>query len=432
MGNHISKQISRQKRLANIQYKNERERAFIQTLADRKPSNQSWKQLVDTLYWGTVTEEKLVSDAYVQLHQLFKKFTANKRVEKKKFREVLIHVQQQKCHKLLQDARYLIALFALSNHASAMVRAIKEWKRPSYSVEKQFISLVSHCFARYEVPLFFYQVWFDEKKSTQQQWFIDIGSGKSIRCARGLPVRMTKKMAHIFLQAPEALTVEEALRWAQARSMGGGDRVAQAIAVSPLSRNEFREEVFWETVIRFFAQQPDEHAARVGEVIDYIAAVYRQNRDFTMKGRTWNALWRQTEAWHEQLNRERKLGGRYVWERSGIGEREVKKGSRNKTKTYTLVELCSSKELATEGRKMRHCVSSYAHVCFKQRCAIFSLRVYEQGIAEETTLATIEVDLKQRRIVQAKARFNARISATAQQMMEKWATEEGLTISPWL
>ncbi|MGB3849021.1 MAG: PcfJ domain-containing protein [Tunicatimonas sp.] len=431
MGNR-TKHLSRQKRLAYIQHQNERELAFAKTLAERKPAHKSWKQRIEAFYHHAVPEEQLVTTIDRELHQLFSAMAAKKLAQRICFRALLLHLDQQKCQKLLQDPDYLTGLFALSSHVPTIRQPVKTWRRTSHNTEKQFVSLINHCFVRYAVPPFFYRVWLDAKKTTQQRWFIDLAQGKSIRQVGKLPVAMTKKMGHFFTQAAATLTVEEALRWAQAKGMGGSDQLAQAIAGSRLSRNEFKEERLWETVIRFLVQQPEEHAPRVGEVIDYIAHAFEQNATFSMKGRTWTALWRQTEAWHEELNRERKLGGRYTWEASGIAERVVTKGSGNKVKTYRLMELCSSKALATEGRKMRHCVSSYAHVCYKQRSAIFSLRVRDQLTAEESTLATIEVDLRQRRVVQAKARFNAPISAPACQMMEEWAKEEKLTLSPWL
>ena len=423
--------MSRQQRLAYLQYQAEQERAFAETLAERKPIRKSWKQRIDALYHRTVSEDELVSTIDIHLHDLFGRIAIKKLAQRKCFRVILLHLDRQKCHRLLEDTNYLTGLLAISYHVYAIRQPVKIWRRTSHNVEKQFVSLVNHCFVHYPVPPFLYQVWFDSKNVIPQQWFIGVAKGKNIRHAKELPIAMTKKMAHFFGQASSTSTVEEALRWAQAKGTGGSNRLAEAIASSRLSRNEFRAEPFWETVIRFLVQQSDEHAGRVGEVIDYLANALGQDAALSMKGRTRNALWRQTEAWHEELRRTRELGGRYVWEASGIGERLVTQGKGSKTKTYTLIELRSSKALAMEGRKMRHCVSSYAYVCHKRRSAIFSLRVHDQAIAEENTLATIEIDLKQRRIVQAKARFNAPITRIAQQMMEKWAKEEGLTLSPW-
>ena len=432
MGNYTTKRISRQQRLAYLQHQTEREQAFVKTLANRKPVRKAWQQRVDALYHRTVSEAEAASAVDIHLHGLFGRIASEKLAQRKCFRAVLLHLDQQKCQRLLQETTYLTGLLAISHHVHAIRQPVKIWRRTSHSVDKQFVSLINHCFVCYPVPPFLYQVWFGTNKTVQQQWFIDVAQGRNIRHAKGLPIAMTKKMAHFFGHAPATLTVEEALRWAQAKGMGSSDPLAEAIAGSRLSRNEFRAEPFWETVIRFLVQQSDEHAGQVGEVIDYLANVLDQNTAFSMKGRTWNALWRQTEAWHEELHRTRKLGGRYVWEASGIGERLMTQGRGNKTKTYTLIELCSSKALAMEGRKMRHCVSGYASVCYQRRSAIFSLRVHDQATAEESTLATIEVDLKQRRVVQAKARFNAPITQRAQQTMKKWAKEEGLTLSPWL
>lgn len=63
----------------------------------------------------------------------------------------------------------------------------------------------------------------------RRKWFTHIGTGGSVRDI-DTPVRLTRRMAHVFLQAPRD-TVERNLRWAQVVGMGGDDRLARAIAL---------------------------------------------------------------------------------------------------------------------------------------------------------------------------------------------------------
>ena len=318
MGNR-TKHLSRQKRLAYIQHQNERELAFAKTLAERKPAHKSWKQRIEAFYHQSVPEEQLVSTVDRELHQLFSAMAAKKLAQRICFRALLLHLDQQKCQKLLQDPDYLTGLFALSSHVPTIRQPVKTWRRTSHNTEKQLVSLINHCFVRYAVPPFFYRVWLNAKKTTQQRWFIDLAQGEDYTRQVGkLPVAMTKKMGHFFTQAAATLTVEEALRWAQAKGMGGSDSLAQAIAGSCLSRNEFKEERLWETVIRFLVQQPKKHAPRVGEVIELHCPCFRAERDLFYEGQNLDcAVAANGSLARELRNRERKLGGRYTWEASG-------------------------------------------------------------------------------------------------------------------
>lgn len=83
-------------------------------------------------------------------------------------------------------------------------------------------------------------VWFmdDSQSARRQIWFAHIGAGLNIRTA-DLPLLLTKRMAHVFPQAPSHYLADEALRWAQVLGQGGDTDLADAInatrlgAVSP-------------------------------------------------------------------------------------------------------------------------------------------------------------------------------------------------------
>ena len=109
----------------------------------------------------------------------------------------------------------------------------------------------------------------------------------------------------------------------------------------------------------------------------------------------------------------------------------LEKKEEKELKKYRLFELCSSKELIVEGRKMNHCVASYARSCCVKVTSIFSLRRISLSKGHEI-LATIELDNKSQTIVQAKARFNKPITAATKKIMKDWAAQHDLKIGKWL
>ena len=78
---------------------------------------------------------------------------------------------------------------------------------------------------------------------------------------------------------------------------------------------------------------------------------------------------------------------------------------------------------------MKHCVASYTHYCAQGRSAIFSLRKYSNGVLHDI-MATIEVNVFLKRIVQAKGKMNKPISEEAKKYIESWAAKTMLTINP--
>jgi hypothetical protein len=119
--------------------------------------------------------------------------------------------------------------------------------------------------------------------------------------------------------------------------------------------------------------------------------------------------------------------GVQVWKPSGI---ESYKAKQNK-EIVLLEELTDSKELVQEGNTMKHCVASYAYYCAKGKTSIFSMRKYLGGVRLDV-MATIEIDLQLRKVVQAKAKMNRSISKEARKHLITWAEQQLLSVSPIL
>jgi hypothetical protein len=74
---------------------------------------------------------------------------------------------------------------------------------------------------------------------------------------------------------------------------------------------------------------------------------------------------------------------------------------------------------------MRHCVSTYDTSCRTGRVAIYSLKIHDKE--GERRLLTIEVDVRNRQIVQARKRWNEPSTPLEQRVMQGWATLANLT-----
>ena len=187
----------------------------------------------------------------------------------------------------------------------------------------QFNDIARHLLSRYDVPAFMDSVWFEgvgRRGRQLQEWFIHIGTGGNIRDL-DTPIRLTRRMAHVFLQAPTNNTIERNLRWAQVIGMGGDERLATAVLRTRLGR-KYEDDEFWGSVVLFLVNNAMMDPSWVGPIVDYVHNVkYARRRivqdgggvteapplhpEFTMKGRSATKLLRQVEAWHGQLNRER-------------------------------------------------------------------------------------------------------------------------------
>ena len=83
-------------------------------------------------------------------------------------------------------------------------------------------------------------------------------------------------------------------------------------------------------------------------------------------------------------------------------------------------QLHTLQDLLNEGRKMKNCVSSYSVKCASGDCAIFHVSCLNKDNQLIEDRATLEVN-RNRALVQAKAKCNARISPTTTGVVRKWA-----------
>jgi hypothetical protein len=343
---------------------------------------------------------------------------------------------------------FVDGLLALARHARRWIRLPSVWKAQTHNARRQFSSLARHLLAEWPVPAFMDSVWFlgnGRGAVQQQEWFLHVGSGQNIRTA-DLPLPYTKRMAHHFMQAPADFTVEAALRWGQIHGLGGSERLVRALIGTRLGTG-FEHDHFWITVLQFFIANPMLDLAHIGPIIDYIEQQRFVSQDvfvapgvierrgpaqpnFTMKGRTPTSLLRQVEAWHRTLAKTEQP--KAEWPRSGIAPFEFIEGAERggNLKIWTITELLSTKALVAEGRKMKHCVATYAHSCGSGACSIWTLEVQTfDGCAK---ILTVEVQNAARLICQARGKCNTLPGEKHRGILRRWAEQAGLTLAKYV
>lgn len=367
--------------------------------------------------------------------------------------KILRHLAFHCCDRtnILDDfeaSKHADALVALCAHWRDWLRPLDDWQPPQGDTRVQFGSLVRHLLAYYEVPSFLDEAWRTGLTSDgmiQQNWFKLIGRGENIRTADGLPIALTKRMSYYFLQAPHDIGIVASFRYAQVRGMGGDERLARSLVATRLG-SSFRDEDFWETVIRWLIEHPDVEPVHHGPIIDYVhnqkfilsvpsglgrghPRLVAPQPNLCMKGRRTDALLRAIERWRRRLSAVR--GPVTSWQPSGIPSFSFV--DQLERKTYAITELISSSELEEEGAAMNHCVATYRPLCQSGQSSIWSLSV-EDAVGKVDRLLTLEVRNWGRLIIQARGRFNRVPEPDELRILSLWASVGGPCLSQgvWL
>lgn len=383
--------------------------------------------------------EQLVAGAYPPYHAgLVDQWLGDDTEARQAFRRLVLHVDRfinvLRSKRLYPVGRYqllLHGLLALARHHRRWIRPVEEWHcTPSIDGHPrsldQFSNLLRHLLARYEVPCFMDAAFFeglDARALRQQEWFIHIASGGSVRDL-DTPISLTRRMAHLLLSTPshKRYSIEHCMRWAQVIGMGGDSVLARTILRTRLGR-QFDHDEFWSAVVLFLTNNAMMDPDSIGPLVDYVynmkfapRRIVREEGgveeapppqpNFTMKGRSATKLLRQVDAWHGHLTREQHVVFQ-SWPPCGLRPHKVEEVIENLGPVcWTVQELLSSWELAAEGRAMNHCVVSYSDQCADGKTSIWSISTQKEGANERESVMTVAVDVATRTVTQARGRCN--------------------------
>jgi hypothetical protein len=331
------------------------------------------------------------------------------------------------------------ALVNLSRFGRAHVRPAAAWSGTTSSWRPAVSSLANHLVCKYDVPLFLSSSWYstDAAGDEKRGWFVAHGRGAGFRTLN-LPIKLTRRMEHIFLASHDHLQIEQAIRRAELLGLGASTELVEAVLSTRLA-TDLSNGGFWRTVwIFLIANASIIDPAQIGPMTDFIQAI-RHDRvametpegmveldppqpAFSIKGRTVESMLRLMRDWHRSLG----LGSAgLAWAPSPLRPMVLEEPSQDASappRRWQMMELTNSAQLRTEGAALHHCVASYADRCCRGMSRIWSLR-FRRG-EEVRHVLTIEIDPKRRAVVQARGRANRAPSGRPLQLLQHWAARE--------
>ncbi|MBS2019049.1 MAG: PcfJ domain-containing protein [Deltaproteobacteria bacterium] len=346
-------------------------------------------------------------------------------------RDVLV----EKAPRLL-DARYGNAVTMLVNLPA--LRTLEEWKPKGKAPDTLFRSLAEHRLARFAVPAVLWNAFFDDEREKLVHLVAHVAGGGSmfdfVRTSFAIP--LTRRMCHEVLATPSDYGLLAAIRRAQVRAVGGDRRLFDAWRTTRAASRigDQGDEAFWFGVLQWFANQAMIDHAGIAPLTDYIAHRRALDPGFSMKGRSEAAMQRVQREWHGDLAKAEAVVGRF-FPKSGFSERVYEDFRKDASgavvrEKWEITEIADAKTLAAEGRRMGHCVFSYAWRIERREVSIWSVQMEDgHGETGRWHQVTVEVRNDLRRVVQARGRFNRQMTPKEARIVTRWAASNGITMS---
>ena len=189
--------------------------------------------------------------------------------------------------------------------------------------------------------------------------------------------------------------------------------------------------------------------AMLGDISDFVLKKLLENKKhtgkrdcFSFSGRTISSIINLANEWHEETRQEA--------EAQRIQRDDNRRQRRNNEKTidtshwkglgiyqfrhesdgyiWTVTELKTAQDLLNEGRKMKNCVASYTYGCASGNSAIFTVeRIYPVNQIIEK-VATLEVQLSTRTLIQAKGKCNTAVTPKVLNIINRWANANRIKV----
>jgi len=337
-------------------------------------------------------------------------------------------------------------------HAGVAIRNGALWRPKLKTRDPARLRLAAarYLYARYPVSAALEAIWLDRSGLDGQEialrlaWYVAVAGGGSLYKA-GANAWLSRKEVHCFLNLSGDFTFDDAYWFAIARSYTEDCGLAARLARTKIARTPRGDLAFWREVARFFCGQPTSKE-EIDDLSDYIAAMHRRDKAYSLKGRTLASLNRQMSDWHRDLAAierieamRRRAAARAqpaagapaqnnAWAGSRLQDWEwhpPPKEARAHGEWFSVRQLKTAEDLVAESRAMHHCVSSYATKCIGGYASIWTLRRKALGKIER--LLTIELD-PQHRAVQVRGFGNRLATPDERKILDRWAKARGVML----
>lgn len=321
--------------------------------------------------------------------------------------------------------RSVVQVTALANLARFrrdFVRPPESWTGAAGHPRAVIDALANHLFGKYPMPRFLASVWFGNHDD-RMRCVIAHARGQAFR-KLPLPIPFTRQMEHHFLRTPDHVEFGPAMRRAEVLGLGGSPELAHVMGTTALGER-FTDGDLWRKALAWLVRCGDAvDRTQVDALVDYLTA---NLHTVSLRGRTFASVMRLVAGWHEQLAAERRA--MLSWPRSRWREMTLEASDGRRQLEWTIVEILDTRALIDEGRRMRHCVATYARRCRLDESRIFSLRYRACEDELVRSVITIEVYPRRREIVQLRGPANSRPTGDALSLVRRWAAREGLVLS---
>ncbi len=334
----------------------------------------------------------------------------------------------------------------IAGYAEQWINAPKDWNpKPNLNSKEQFHSLLKHLFCKYDMPNFFNSVWLETGSLTTEDrdLFCNLAQGGSLRQLVAHK-DFTKKSAHWMMQAPDELSVPQAVQWGKVRALGGDDSRALAIAKACGSDtvSNITTDSCWTRFLQLCVHSKRELGSiEIEMLIDYLsyakADSFRREKVFSLDKMTLQLIEKQSQTmWNELTEMGVKTG---LFESVDLNNRKTRKNLISMARItwrscqdvvalqsddWALYELCSLGELAVEGREMSNCVKTYADHCYHGSCSIWTLRRIKQDKTYPS--ATIAINRNSKKITEARGTANRDLRDEEQRVIQLWMKQNRL------
>ncbi len=338
----------------------------------------------------------------------------------------------------------------IAAYSHRWIRDPETWPGTSSANPRDIVkSLVEHLFVNWSMPACFDSAWQIKGDLTylERDWYCHLASGGSLRKVQGMPPSITSRALHLAMGAPADLTIREALRWGQIKSLGGTDQFLSEVLSSRMVK-DLSNDAIWSRLFEKVVAANHFNPRNFGIIADALLVLIdleKSHRASSLVNLPLNELLRHCRKYWQDILR-LTLIDHPDWHRTDLRcacvREELRRGNSEQwarlpfSKPFEstcidgenhvivrIVELTSQSQLIAESRSMRHCVDTYGRSCLSGRTSIFSARTRESvdGRSLPTSHLTIEVHRQTRRIVQVRGRRNLLIDPKQTPLLRKWA-----------
>ncbi len=161
----------------------------------------------------------------------------------------------------------------------------------------------------------------------------------------------------------------------------------------------------------------------ITDCVDFLEYMkYRSDRPYSLQGRTVRSLNRAIHEWHQRIYTDH--NSTYLDAEWTAQADELDLHFTYLEEDYACLQILSGKALDEEGKKMKHCVMTYAPSCIKRHCSIWSLRSKKKN--KFKPLLTLEVIDKT--VVQARGVSNKLPEPMEMVIVYEWAKRIGYEV----